>query len=319
MQGEMEGDERDYDQRLAEQNKGRRRARRQEEEEARERDKEIARRKRKIRDKYPTKANVEYDYQEVSSGEEMPLCFEEPQQLLDIFTSREEQNLFLIQTSQDTEQMLEEIQQKLAGRKRTMGAQHLKLRENIAELEAHIAEEKDQSEQIRQMLSQKCRTSEQDQLLHELAEKVMQVHSACGHDTDHDPDTLQMLGAIEAKLEEYLAALDEAEEGGQQQRLKELEVAFEKERRDFVRQQRKDALERKIEERLKTSLKRSQQPIHRKVGKQIMFRSPPLQQQRKVVEEDDGLEEALREHELFGVYIDKKDGKPYSNLPKRNP
>ena len=29
------------------------------------------------------------------------------------------------------------------------GAQHLKLRENIAELEAHIAEEKEQSEQIR--------------------------------------------------------------------------------------------------------------------------------------------------------------------------
>jgi len=126
-----------------------------------------------------------------------------------------------------------------------------------------------------------------------------------------------MLGAIEAKLEEYLAALDEAQNSGQEQLLKELEFKKERERRDFVRQQRKDATERKIEERLKTSLKRSQQPIHRKVGKQIMFRSPPLQQARRVVEEDDGLEEALREHELFGVYIDKKDGKPYSHLPKR--
>jgi len=320
MQAEMEIEERAFDERAAEAAKGRRRARRQEEEEARERDKELDRRKRAIRRKYPMQDAVEAEYVEVSSGEEMPLCFDKPAQLIEIFTSLEEQNLFLIQTSQDTEQMLEEIQQKMADKKKIMGAQHLKLRESIAELEAHIASEKEQSDVIRQLLSQKRRASEQDQLLHELAEKVMEVHAACGHDTDHDPDTLQMLGAIEAKLEEYLATLDEAEFGtlAQSQLLKELEFKKERERRDFVRQQRKDAQERKIEERLKTSLKRSQQPVHRKVGKQIMFRSPPLQQARKVVEEDDGLEEALREHELFGVYIDKKDGKPYSHLPKRD-
>jgi len=317
MHVEMEVEERTLDERLAEASKGRRRARRQEEEEARERDKELDRRKKAIRRKYPTQEAVEKEYAEVSSGEEMPLCFEEPKQLLDIFTSLEEQNLFLIQTSQDTEQMLEEIQQKLAEKKRTMGAQHLKLRENISELELHISNEKEQSDQTRQMLSQKRRASEQDQLLHELAEKVMEVHAACGHDTDHDPDTLQMLGAIEAKLEEYLANLDEADESGQAQLLKELEFRKERERRDFVRQQRKDATERKIEDRLKTSLKRSQQPIHRKVGKQIMFRSPPLQQARRVVEEDDGLEDALKEHDLFGIFIDKKDGKPYSHLPKK--
>lgn len=316
MHAEMEVEEREMN-RLAEASKGRRRPRRQEEEEAREREKELERRKRVIRRKYPTQDAVEAEYVEVSSGEEMPLCFEEPKQLLDIFTSLEEQNLFLIQTSQDTEQMLEEIQQKLAEKKRTMGAQHLKLRDNIAELEAHIKEEQDKSEEIRQMLSMKRRAKEQDQMLHELAEKVMEVHAACGHDKDHDPDTLQMLGAIEAKLEEYLAALDEADNSGQAQLLKTLEQTKERERRDFVRQQRKEATERKIEERLKTSLKRSQQPIHRKVGKQIMFRSPPLEQARKVVEEDDGLEDNLREHELFGVYIDKRDGKPYSHLPKR--
>merc|ERR1719409_2093264 len=133
MQAEMEVEERTLDERLAEASKGRRRARRQEEEEARERDKELDRRKRAIKRKYPTQEAVEAEYVEVSSGEEMPLCFEEPKQLLDIFTSLEEQNLFLIQTSQDTEQMLEEISQKLAEKKKTMGAQHLKLCENIRE------------------------------------------------------------------------------------------------------------------------------------------------------------------------------------------
>jgi len=318
MHSEIEVEERALEERVAEASKGRRRPRRQEEEEARERDKELDRRKRAIRRKYPTQDAVEIEYVEVSSGEEMPLCFEEPKQLLDIFTSLEEQNLFLIQTSQDTEQMLEEIQQKLTEKRRTMGANHAKLKDNIDELSMHISNEKEQSDQIRFNLSQKRRGSEQDQLLHELSSKVMEVHASCGHDTDHDPDALQMIGAIEAKLEEYLATLDEAEACDQAQLLKDLEFKKERARRDFVRQLKKDAQESKIEERLKTSLKRSQQPIHRKVGKQIMYRSPPNQQARRIVEEDDGFEDACIEHELFGVYIDKKDGKPYSSLPKKD-
>jgi hypothetical protein len=318
MSAEMEAEEQNLDERLAEAAKGRRRARRQEEEDAREREKELEKKKRAIRRKYPTPEQVEAEYVEVSSGEEMPLCFEEPKQLLDIFTSLEEQNLFLIQTSQDTEQMLEEIQTKLAEKKRTMGFQHLKLRESIAELEQQIKEERARGDEIRQQLSQKNGDSEQGKLLSELAEKVMEVHAACGHDTDHDPDTLQMLGAIEAKLEEYLAALDEAEESGQSQLLKSLESQKERDRREFVRKMKKDATDRKIQERLVTSLQRSQMPIHKKVGKILMERSPPLQQTKRVVEEDDGLEEACWEYERFCVFLDKKDGKPYSHQPKKD-
>jgi len=317
MQQEMEAEEVTVDERLAEAAKGRRRARRQEEEDARERDRELERKKRAIRRKFPTQDAVEAEYNEVSSGEEMPLCFEEPKQLLDIFTSLEEQNLFLIQTSQDTEQMLEEIQQKLVERKKIMGAQHQKLRENIEELEQQIKEERAQCDMSKMSLSQKRGASEQDKLLHELAEKVMEVHAACGHDTDHDPDTLQMLGAIEAKLEEYLAALDEADESGQAGLLKTLEQGKERDRREFVRKQRKEATDKKIADRLVTSLQRSQMPIHKKVGKQLMFRSPPLEKTKRVVEEDDGLEEAHEEYARFDIFIDKKDGKPYSHVPRR--
>ena len=46
-----------------------------------------------------------------SSGEELPMYFTHPNQLLDIFTALEEQNLFLIQNSQETEQALEELKQ----------------------------------------------------------------------------------------------------------------------------------------------------------------------------------------------------------------
>jgi hypothetical protein len=44
---------------------------------------------------------------------EVPMFFKRPQQLLDIFAALEERNLFLIQNSQETEEQLEELKQKL--------------------------------------------------------------------------------------------------------------------------------------------------------------------------------------------------------------
>ena len=70
------------------------------------------------------------------SGEELPMYFTEPQQLLDIFTQLEEQNLFLIQNSQETEQALEELRQQFNETKRKMQVRsraqtHTKTHHNI--------------------------------------------------------------------------------------------------------------------------------------------------------------------------------------------
>merc|ERR1719258_327620 len=76
------------------------------------RERELELRRRKIRKKYPTQDQLEKKYMEemdCDSGEEIPLYFQHPKQLLDIFTQLEEQNLFLIQNSQETEQKLEEL------------------------------------------------------------------------------------------------------------------------------------------------------------------------------------------------------------------
>ena len=49
--------------------------------------------------------------QDVVSLQEPELFFGDPQQLLDIFAELEEQNLSLIQNSQETEEALEEMKQ----------------------------------------------------------------------------------------------------------------------------------------------------------------------------------------------------------------
>jgi hypothetical protein len=316
MQADIATEERTYEERYAESLKGRRRNKREMEEEEKKKQEELERRFQRIRRRYPTEDAVAAEYVEVSSGEEMQLYFTKPAQLLEVYSSLEAQNLFLIQTSQDKEQMLEEIQQKLTEKKTVMGFQIEKLQQNITELEGYITDEKDQAEILHQQCLKTRGASERDDLLDELTNKIIEVHIACGHEAEHDPQPKQMLKGIESKLEEYLTFLDEEEED-RAELVESLIKTKEKQRREYVKKNRKEAMRLKIAERLETSLARSQLPIHKKVGKQLMFRSPPLFQARRVVVEDEGLEEAVKEHEVFGVYIDRKDGLPYPHAPKR--
>mmetsp|Transcript_67175 Transcript_67175/g.176131 ORF Transcript_67175/g.176131 Transcript_67175/m.176131 type:complete len:569 (+) Transcript_67175:72-1778(+) len=314
MQAEIDAEEREMQQKADEPGRRRRRGAREQEEEAKEREKELASRRKKIKARYPSAEAVQAEYHEISSGEEMPLYFQEPKQLLDVFTSLEESNLFLIQNSQDTEQSLEELQQKFTEMKRTSDTKTERMQQNISLLEKQIAEQKQRSEELNMKVSQKDLGSEQHELLKELAQKVMEVHNACGYEAEHDPDTLVMLGSIEAKLEEFLTVFDEAEETGYKEHVAALERQAETQRRSLVKRQRKEQQEQKNEQRLKASLLRSQAPIHKKVGKQIMFRSAPLFQARRVVEEDDGFDDACKEHEVFGIWM-SKDGVPMPSQP----
>mmetsp|Transcript_65699 Transcript_65699/g.182882 ORF Transcript_65699/g.182882 Transcript_65699/m.182882 type:complete len:579 (-) Transcript_65699:193-1929(-) len=288
-------------------------ARSEEAKEAREREKEMEMHRRRIRRKYPTGEALEQEYVDESSDEEMPLYFQEPRQLLEIFTALEASNLFLIQNSQDTEQALDELQQKFAEVRRSSDATAEARQQNIKHLEHQIQQERMKCEALKETLSLKRGASEQETLLAEMAEKVAEVHVACGHTSETDADTLKMLGNIEGNLEDWLLELDEFEETGFATQVKMLENAKEKQRRDEFRRQRKQQSDRKIEERLKASLIRSQAPIHKKVGKQIMFRSMPLFQAKRVVQEDDGVEEAIKDHELFGIWINKE------GIPKDKP
>lgn len=318
MQAELEAEEKALEEKAAEAIRGRRRARREIEEEQKERERELEARRRRIRKKYPTREVVEGQFKtefgDDSSGEDMPLYFKEPKQLLDVFTAMEESNLFLIQNVQDTEQALEELQQKSAETKRNGDIARDKIRQQITTLDRQMEEEKRKCREFRHKIAQQDAASGQEALVRYLCEKALEVHSACGHEAERDPDTLQMLAAAEAKIEEFLAVFDEAEERGFESVVMGLERAAETQRREMLKSMRKEQLDRKVEERLKASLLRSQAPIHKKTGKQIMYRSPPVYHAQKVVQEDDGYEEAVNQHRVFGIWTGK-DGLPNSSQP----
>jgi len=316
MEKEFEAEERAMEEKAAEAAKSHRRQRRQADQEQQERQRELQTRKNRIRRRYPTREAVEGEFSEESSGAEMPLYFREPEQLLNVFTSKEESNLFLIQNSQDTEQALEELSQKFNETKRISEASGDKVKKQIAELEKQIEDERQRCEDLKLKLQQKNGASEQEVLLKELGEKAIEVHAACGHEVEHDPDTLLMLGGIEAKLEEFLLVFDDAEASGMGKLVEELERKADALRRKAVKHQRKEQQARKIEDRLKASLQRSQAPIHKKHGKQIMYRSAPPSLSRRVVQEDDGYEDAVRDHEVFGIWMNR-EGVPNAAQPMR--
>lgn len=302
----------------AEMAKRRRRNKRDEEEYQKQKELDKVNRRNRIRAKYPTEEQVEADYEEVSSGQETPLYFREPQQLFDIFTALEESNLFLIQNSQETEQALEEVQQKFAETQRVMGAEADKIKAQLDQLESQIGTENAMCEYLNSTVAQKKGSGDRDALLDELSTKVVEVHAVCGFDTDHDPNTLQMLSEIEKKLEELLSQLDEAENNpAQERRYHELQKQKEAERRERVKERKRIALEKKTEDRLKASLLRSQAPVHKKTGKQIMFRSAPLHMAKKVIKVDEAYEEAKIDYGVFGIHF--QHGIPEADEPVADP
>ena len=71
---------------------------------------------------------------------------------------------------------------------------------------------------------------------------------------------------------------------------------------------------KKNEDRLKASLIRSQAPVMKKNGKQIMFRSAK-QQEKKQVKDNSEEQGMIADHTLFGVHFDR-DGKTHTELPE---
>lgn len=217
------------------------------------------------------------DEPDTSSGEELPMYFTEPHQLLDIFTALEESNLFLIQNSQETEQALEELKQNFRETKRRMDRKTSTLKANIEELQTQIEGEEKKAEELRRRAQASTGEDKQEELLRLLNDKVKDVYRKCNFDADSNPSTLFMLTDLEARLEDLLSAIEQMPEDY----VLKAEKEKEKDRRERVRQERMEQQQKMYEERMRKSMKRSMQAPRKRRGRQVMWRSQPL---RKAVQ-----------------------------------
>lgn len=235
------------------------------------------------------------------SDEELDLYFTDYQQLLDIFSELEEQNLSLIQNSQETEEALEEMKHTIKQTKVKMEKETKTLKDQIDKLQAQIQKEETKAADLK--IKAKLfnygefkADDDQEQHLAELNKKVEDVYRNCIGDNEANISTLQMLTNIENRLEELFETIETMPAD----KVEAAERAKEKERRLKMREEKMEQMRLHQEERVRRALERAQAEPKKKTGRKLVFRSEPPQLKKK---EDEGADQATREEEELAYYF----------------
>lgn len=223
------------------------------------------------------------ELKQIEDGHDDEMYFTQPEQLLNVFATLEERNLFLIQNAQETEEAFDELKGKFEDTRKTMEAKTSELERSISEMNDKIKVQEDKATVLRNRSEALGASGDnrQQKLLDELGHKVATVFAECGFDPEQTPDTLGKLAKIEQLLEDLILKLDEMPESVR----KKAEKRKEAERRDRLRREKVLKMEKEYEERLKRSLQRAKRVEERvkqqKKGKPVMFRSAPIRKKKK--------------------------------------
>ncbi|KAJ1110756.1 hypothetical protein NDU88_008102 [Pleurodeles waltl] len=231
--------------------------------------------------------------------EEPPLYFTDTRQLLDIFTELEQQNLSLIQNSQETEEALEEIKQERARTEAKMEHESRTLKDQISRLKEAITKEEEKANDL-QLRSQvfsfgQYEAEDQERMLESLNAKVTQVYHSCIGDNQANLGTLQMLATIESHLLDLLDNIEKIPP----EKLELAEKAKEKERRLRVREEKMKQQRLHQEERLRRALERAQSDPKKTTGRKLMARSDPPASKLKENKDQDKIDKEKEEMIFF--------------------
>ncbi|XP_006876290.1 PREDICTED: coiled-coil domain-containing protein 37 [Chrysochloris asiatica] len=234
-----------------------------------------------------------------SEGEELKLYFTEPQQLLEVFTTLEEQNLSLIQNTQEMEETLEELSFTLKNTQNRMDREVNQLKTLITTMMMSIAKEEEMAAELelkaRVFHFGEYQGAQQDKLLENLNCKVLDVYRHCvGTTQEANLGTVQMLTIIEHQLDELLESLECVPPS----KIEQAERSKEKERRMRVREEKARVQKQLQEERQQRARARAQADIKKKKGRRLVCRSrPPVLKAKK--ESEHTLMDKDKEEQLF--------------------
>ncbi|XP_028710353.1 cilia- and flagella-associated protein 100 [Peromyscus leucopus] len=211
-----------------------------------------------------------------SDGEELALYFTEPQQLLDVFTQLEEQNLSLIQNTQEMEETLDDLNVTLKNTQIRMDREVNLLKQWITTMMMSISKEEESAAELqlkaRVFHFGEYKGDQQDKLLESLNLKVMDVYRKCvGTHQEANLGTVQMLTVVEHQLDELLENLERIP----QVKIEQAEKAKERERRMRMREEKARLQKELQEERLQRARARAQAEVKKKRGRRLVSRSRP--------------------------------------------
>lgn len=204
------------------------------------------------------------------------IYFKEPEELLQVLTELEEQNLTLVQYSQDVDENLEDVN------KRERFIQD-KINNNIAFLLEHKKvlktncereEEKAAELELRSRLFSfgEFNSDTQERLIDSLSKKINQVYRVCIGDAE-----VGSLNAVQklVKVESRLVELSDLIESIPKENVEAIERIKQKERRQKLREEKMREKQRHQEERLRAALERAVAQPKKKLGRRLVYRSKP--------------------------------------------
>ena len=216
--------------------------------------------------------------------EDVPLYFTDAAQLGAYFMSLEEDNLFQMQRSQETEVMFEDVMKQHNNKEKAMLKESDELKKQIKELHGLIQSEQDR----RSALQARAQAAEHDPELEVQAAnfkrqtaEIRKVFLVCYPEqagAGDDLGAIEMLTRIEKKIEETFQELNSIQREidpatGEIWNMERAEKGKQKARRQLERVRIQKEAKEAQEERIKQSLKKAMEPVIKKTGKPIMFRS----------------------------------------------
>ncbi|MEJ1279689.1 cilia and flagella associated protein 100 [Cricetulus griseus] len=225
---------------------------------------------------YTVHQALSYTAPSVYSLQEMELYFTEPQQLLDVFTQLEEQNLSLIQNTQEMEETLDDLNVTLRNTQIRMDREVNLLKQWIATMMISISKEEEAAAELqlkaRVFHFGEYKGHQQEMLLESLNLKVQDVYQNCvGMQQEANLGTVQMLTVVEHQLDELLENLERVP----QAKIEQAEKIKERERRIRIREEKARIQKQQQEERLQRARARAQAEIKKKRGRRLVCRSRP--------------------------------------------
>uniref|UniRef100_A0A667H4J4 Coiled-coil domain containing 38 n=1 Tax=Lynx canadensis TaxID=61383 RepID=A0A667H4J4_LYNCA len=207
---------------------------------------------------------------------EPELYFKEPEELLQVLTELEEQNLTLVQYSQDIDESLEDInkREKLIQDKINSNIAFLLEHKEMLKANCVREEEKAADLELRSRLFSfgEFKSDAQEKLIESLSKKINQVYKVCIGDADVGSlNPVQKLVKVESRLVE----LSDLIESIPKENVETIERIKQKERRQKLREDKMKEKQRHQEERLKAALERAVAQPKKKLGRRLTYRSKP--------------------------------------------
>ncbi|XP_053517625.1 coiled-coil domain-containing protein 38 [Artibeus jamaicensis] len=207
---------------------------------------------------------------------EPELYFKEPEELLQVLQELEEQNLTLVQYSQDVDENLEDVnkREKLIQDKINSNIEFLLEHKEMLKANCLREEEKAAELELRSRLFNfgEFNSEAQEKLIDSLSKKINQVYKVCIGDGE-----VGSLNAVQklVKIESRLVELSDLIETIPKENVEAIERIKQKERRQKLREEKMKEKQRHQEERLRAALERAVAQPKKKLGRRLVYRSKP--------------------------------------------